>query len=1046
MFTEDDIEEATIAWFTDLGYSYLPAEDIAPEGRYSQRQNYTEVLLAERLQNALRELNPHLPQETLDEAYHKIAMSQHPALIDNNQAFHKMMTNGVDVSVRQSDASFKTEKVQIFDWSQPKNNDLLITSQFTVVENNIEKRPDVVVFVNGIPLVVIELKNATNENTGISDAYNQIKTYQQAIPSLFVYNAFSIISDGINARIGTLTADEDRFMMWRTIDGNELVSQATAQLEVMIIGVFNPSTFLSLIYNFILYQVDGDHIRKILAIYHQYHAVLKAVDSTIQATGVSGNKKAGVVWHTQGSGKSLSMVFYVGMLVRSQQMYNPTIVVITDRNDLDDQLYGTFSKSKDLLRQTPVQAKDREDLRKLLNNREAGGIIFTTIHKFTSDVDNKIHDSNTIAVLTNRSNVVVIADEAHRSQYGFALKINECKDSQGQAGVDIKYGYARYMRESLPNASYIGFTGTPIEITDKNTRAVFGDYIDIYDMTRAVADETTVKIYYESRLIKLELPETEKNLLDQEYEDITEFQEESQKEQLKSKWSRLEAIMGAESRVNAVAKDIVEHFDRHQAAQENTEGKAMIVAMSRRIAVALYNAIILIRPQWHHNDVTKGVIKVVMTGSSADPASWQQFIGTKSSRDTLAKRMKDPLDALKIVIVRDMWLTGFDVPCMNTMYIDKPMSGHNLMQAIARVNRVFKEKQGGLIVDYIGIADHLRTALGNYTKQDREMVGVDTSLAVKLMHEKIDLIHELLHQHDYSDFFSNEANSQWRLQIIVATIDYIFGLGNNRKKDFLQLVSDLSKAYSLCSTLQEAEILNLEIGFYKAVKSGIVKLIPEQGIKKTINQLDASLSQLVSKSIASQDVIDILNDIGLNKPNIAILSDEFLEEIKGLKQQNIAVELLNKLLTGKVKTLSQQNIMQSKKFSDKLNETLRRYQNRAIETTKVILELIELAKQINEAHKRGENLGLSEEELAFYDALSAIKSSYEGMQDDTLKMIARDLTKTIRANKTVDWQVRESIQAKMRMEIRRLLRDYDYPQNKRDDAVELVMKQANIQG
>ena len=1036
-FIEADLEQAALSWMKELGYNILPANYISPNGVYPERKNFNDVLLSDRLYLALERINPKLPPDAIIDALHQISIPQSPSLIKNNQAFHKMLADGVDVSIRQNNGSFKTEKIKIFDFQNPQNNDWVVTSQFIVIENNVEKRPDLVVIVNGLPMVVIELKSPSDEKVGIHDAFNQIQTYKNKISSLFTYNAFIIISDGINARIGTITSDENRFMMWRTINGEIIAPSSIPQLEVMIRGSLNHATFLDLIKKFILFQTDGNNVYKILAAYHQYYAVVRALRSTIDATSLSGSKKAGVVWHTQGSGKSLSMVFYAGLLIASKELSNPTVVIITDRNDLDDQLFTIFSNSKDLLRQTPVQAKDRSDLRKLLN-REAGGVIFTTIHKFTPDVDGDTQ----MSMLTNRSNVVVIVDEAHRSQYGFGAKVKNAPRDLDINAVDVKYGYAKYMRDSLPNASYIGFTGTPIELTDKNTRAVFGDYIDIYDMTRSVEDGTTVKIYYESRIAKLDLPDAVTDLIDQEYDEITEFQEDKQKEQLKSKWSRLEAIVGSDSRIKLVAEDIVDHFEKRQVAQETSVGKAMIVAMSRRIAIGLYEAIIELRPQWHSDNLNKGVIKVVMTGLSSDNPSWQPFIGTKKTRDALAKRMKDNDDSLKIVIVRDMWLTGFDVPSLNTMYIDKPMSGHNLMQAIARVNRVFKDKQGGLVVDYIGIAEHLRNALGAYTKQDREIIGVDTRLAVQIMLEKIDLIRELLHGHDYSKFFCVNVLPEDRMYAIVATIDFIIGLREERSSDFLKLVSELSKAYSLCATMPEAEKLSLEVGFYKGVKAGIIKLIPEENKKKTASQLDTQINQLISKSITSDEVINILDAVGLNHPNIAILSDEFLEEIRGIKQQNVAVELLNKLLTGKVKSFAKNNLVQSKKFSEKLYASLKKYQNRAIETTQVIIELIELAKQINDAHKRGSNMGLSDDELAFYDALAESESAREVMQDEILKLIAKDLTKTIKANMSVDWHVRESVQAKMRMEIRRLLKKYGYPPDRSDTAIVSVMEQA----
>jgi len=862
-----------------------------------------------------------------------------------------------------------------------------------------------------------------------------------------------VTSDGINARAGTLSSDEDRFMPWRTIDGDDVASLSIPQLEVLIKGMFKQERFLDIIKHFVLFQSDGTETIKILAGYHQYHAVNKAIESTRHATMESGDRRIGVIWHTQGSGKSLSMVFYAGKLVISEELENPTIVIITDRNDLDDQLYGTFLKSKDILRSTPVQATDRAHLRELLNNRMSGGIIFTTIHKFAPIVD-KVNENTSDYLqlekvaedsseydksmeLTNRKNVIVIADEAHRSQYGFGVDL-----VKGDNVIDLKYGYAKYMRESLPNASYIGFTGTPVELTDKNTRAVFGDYIDVYDMARAVEDGTTVKIFYESRIANLELPEDLKSTIDTEYDEITEYQEYSQKEKLKSKWARLEAVVGASERVKQIAKDIVEHFEKREASQENEGGKAMVVAMSRRIAIDLYKEIVTIRPSWHSDDLMSGKIKVVITGASSDSADWQKFIGTKANRETLAKRMKDKNDELQLVIVRDMWLTGFDVPSLHTMYLDKPMSGHNLMQAIARVNRVFKEKQGGLVVDYIGIAENLKEALAEYTDSDRKSIGVDTDAAAQILLEKHDLIKELLHGHDYSKFFTGKPSE--KMKAIVETMDHIIGLREERKNDYINLVTEMSRAYSLCATTDIAERLNIEIGFHKAVKASLVKLISEDNKKKTTSQLDAELNQLISKSISSNEVVDILDSVGLSKPNIAILSDEFLEEVKGMKHKNLAVELLQRLIKGSIKSFSRRNLVQSKKFSELLEAALRKYQNRAIETTQIIMELIELAKQISEAEKRGESSGLTSDELAFYDALADNESAKEIMGDEILKQIAIDLTKAIKNNISVDWAIRDSVQAKMKMTIKRLLKKYGYPPDKTAGAVDIVMEQTKL--
>lgn len=1052
-FCESHLEEATIEWFDELGYEIVFGPDIAPDGEYPEREDYSDVILSDRLKEALTRINPKMPSSAIDDAFRQIVIPQSPSLIMNNKAFQKMITDGIDVQVRQTDASYRTEKVYLFDLEKPLNNEFMVANQFTIVEHGVEKRPDVIAFVNGIPLVVIELKSVSDENVDITDAFNQLQTYKMTIPSLFTYNSFMVTSDGINARAGTLSSDEDRFMAWRTIDGDDVASLSIPQLEVLIKGMFQTERFLDIIKHFVLFQSDGADTTKILAGYHQYHAVNKAVESTERATMESGDRRIGVVWHTQGSGKSLSMAFYAGKLVISEELENPTIIVITDRNDLDDQLFGTFLKSKDILRSTPVQASDRTHLRELLNNRTSGGIIFTTIHKFapvsnelTESIDNHSHldkvaenlvEYSKSMVLTDRKNVIVMADEAHRSQYGFGADIVKSDDE-----VDVKYGYAKYMRDSLPNASYIGFTGTPVELTDKNTRAVFGDYIDVYDMTRAVEDGTTVKIFYESRIAKLDLPEDMKPKIDSEYDEITEYQEYNQKEKLKSKWARLEAIVGTNARVKQIAKDIVEHFEKREQAQENEGGKAMIVAMSRRIAIDLYKEIIAIRPDWHSDELMSGKIKVVMTGASSDPVDWQKYIGTKSNRETLAKRMKDKKDELKLVIVRDMWLTGFDVPSMHTMYIDKPMQGHNLMQAIARVNRVFKDKQGGLIVDYIGIAENLKEALSRYTESDKNTTGVDTEVASMILLEKHDLIKELLHGHDYNKFFTGKPSEKMRA--IVETMDYIIGLREERKNDYIRLVTEMSRAYSLCATTDIAERLNVEIGFHKAVKASLVKIINDENKKKTTSQLDSELNQLISKSISSNEVIDILESVGLSKPNIAILSDEFLEEVKGMKQKNLAVELLNRLLQGSIKTFSRRNLVQSKKFSELLEGAIRKYQNRAIETTQVIMELIELAKQISEAEKRGESTGLTPDELAFYDALADNESAKEIMGEDILKQIARDLTMSIKNNISVDWAIRDSVQAKMKMIIKRLLKKYGYPPDKTAKAVDIVMEQTKL--
>lgn len=1019
-YLESDLEEATLEWLAEMDYSVLAGPDIAHDGDYPERDSYHDVVLTERLRDALIRINKNVPREAIDIAVQRIEANESPDLVVNNQKFHQMVTDGVDIQLHGKDGYNPTVKVWLFDFENYRNNNFVAVNQFTVIEGNQNKRPDVLVFVNGLPLVVIELKNATNENTGISEGYNQLQTYKQTIPTLFRYNAFLVTSDGVNARVGSLTANEERFMAWRTIDGRELAPTSLSQLDVLLKGMLAPERILDILRNFILFQTDGEHTFKILAAYHQYYAVNKAVEKAEIA--VNGDHRIGVVWHTQGSGKSLSMVFYAAKLI--QIMNNPTIVVLTDRNDLDDQLYSTFSMSKEILRQTPAQAEDRDDLRKLLSV-EAGGVIFTTLQKFGPDEDTGI-----MPCLTDRSNIIVMADEAHRSQYGFEAKVSK-KDAE------TKYGYAKYVRDALPNASFVGFTGTPVEASDKNTPAVFGDYIDIYDMTQAVEDGATVKIFYESRIIPLEIPEGLD--LDDEYEEITEDQEQNIKESLKSKWSRLEAVAGANSRVKRLAEDIVKHYEERQQAMF---GKSMAVVMSRRIAIDLYKEIVALRPEWHSDDDDKGVIKIVMTGSSSDPADWQPFIGNKRRREYLAKRMKDNGDPLKIVIVRDMWLTGFDVPAMNTMYIDKPMKGHNLMQAIARVNRVFKDKPGGLIVDYIGIAESLKEALHQYTESDQRTAGVDTNVAVNIMLEKHEIITEMLYKHDYSNYESEKSSE--RMTAIIATMDYILGLGDDEKRRFLNTVTELAKVFALCATTEEAQELNAEIGFFKAVKASLMKSIVDGSKRKTPAQMEAQLNQLISKSVISEEVVDIYKQLGLENPDISILSDKFLEDVRALPHKNLAVELLNRLLNGKVKAVQRSNLIQARKFSDMLENALIKYNKRAIETSKVIEELIELAKEMDAAHKRGEAAGLIKEEVAFYDALASHKTAEQVLGDDTLKLIAHELTKSIKENMSIDWNFRESARAKMRITVKRLLKKYGYPPDVQKDAVDTVIKQAEL--
>lgn len=1018
---ESELEQVIMGVFEEISYTTVYGPEISPNGKYPERDDYSEVILKERFLNSLENINPDIDFDALEEVYRKINMRNSPSMLYENKEFHQLLTDGVDIQVSTADG-YRTKKVWLFDFEDYENNNFYAVNQFRVNDRNHTRKIDICVFVNGIPLAVFELKSFSDENVGTAEAYNQLETYKSELSNLFVFNSLLVISDGYVAKIGTITSSEDRFSYWKTEDGETIAPSGELQLEVLVRGVFAKERFIDIIKNFVMFQTDGIETFKIVSAYHQYFAVKKAVESTKRAAMETGDRRIGVIWHTQGSGKSFSMVFYTAQLVDT--LDNPTIVVVTDRNDLDDQLYTTFSRSGEYLRQTPEQISTRADLRNVLKERQSGGIIFTTIHKFKPGEDGDLAD-----VLNERTNIVVIVDEAHRSQYGLDAKLG--KDAK------IQFGYAKYMRIALPNASFIGFTGTPVELADKNTPAVFGDYIDIYDMTRAVEDETTVKIFYESRIAKIDLPEAEKPRIDEGFEEITETQEEYEKEKQKSKWSSLEALAGSEKRLKLVAKDIVEHYEKRQ---ETIVGKAMIVAMSRRIAVNLYNEIVKLRPEWHSDNEDDGEIKVVMTGSASDPADWQKHIGTNRKRRNLAKRMKDPVDKLKIVIVRDMWLTGFDVPSMHTMYVDKPMKGHNLMQAIARVNRVFKDKPGGLIVDYIGIADNLKYALKEYSPNDRKNAGIDTSEAVHLLLERYELIRDMLYGLDYSGYMSD--NPKERINAIVKVVDYVLELRENGKNEFVNYVTEMVKAFALCSTTDEAQKLNVEIGFFKAVKAGIIKMIPEGRVRKPKGVVNYRIAQLVSRSIMTEEVVDILEAVGLGKPNIAILSDEFLEEVRGLKHKNLAVELLRRLLEGKVKAIKKKNLVHSKKFSEMLEAAIKKYQGRAVSTTLIITELIELAKKMNELKKRQSELNLTEDEVAFYDALGVSDAAVMIMGDDILKQIARDLTRTIRNNISVDWSSRDSVQAKIRLLVKRLLKKYKYPPEKAPQAVDMVLKQA----
>ena len=1030
-FNEDDLEQVALEWLQSLGYDYKKGSEISVTGLAPERKSDKDVVLHERLEKALRKINSDIHPRFIEKAIHELTLEKSPNLLENNLTFHENLINGIEVEDYDNEGQSIVEIVKIVDFEHPQNNDFLAVNQLTIVNGDYTKRPDIVLFINGLPIVVIELKNSTYETVGVEDGYHQLETYKMCIPQLFTFNEVLVTSDGINTKAGSLTANYDRFMTWRSKDGQTESSPGLASLDVLIHGMLNPETLLDLIRYFVLFQDDGkEHISKILAAYHQYYAVNKAVDRALLASSGQGDGKGGVIWHTQGSGKSLTMVFFSGKLI--QMLNNPTLVVVTDRNDLDNQLYSTFVKSKGrsgkgLLRQTPKQAETRKELKSLLSV-ESGGIVFTTMQKFEPE-----QNETTMSALTERKNVIVMADEAHRTQYGFNAKYDD-------KGEGIKYGYAKYLRDALPNATFVGFTGTPVASTDKNTQMVFGNYIDVYDMTQAVADGSTVKIYYESRIIPLNLPQ---NLdLDEAYNDITEDQEEDVKQRLKSKWSRIEALAGAKPRVEALAKDIIQHFETRQQAMK---GKGMIVTMSRRIAVDLYDEIIRLKPEWHSDDDDKGVIKVVMTGSSSDPTSFQRHIGPKKRRNVLEKRMKDVNDELQLVIVRDMWLTGFDVPSMHTMYIDKPMKGHNLMQAIARVNRVFKDKPGGLIVDYVGIAESLKEALKEYTESDQAQTAIDTDKAVELMLLKYDVIQDMLYNLDYSKFNSDKKSE--RYYTISNTMDYVIGLGEDERQRFIKTVTELGKAFALCATESTAQELNDEIAFFKAVKAGLVKLLqpPKEGkTRKTPAEVEADINQLVSQSVVTEDVIDVYQTLGLEQPDLSILSDDFLKEVEGLKQKNVAVELLNRLLKGQVKSLMKTNATVSKRFSEMLGNSINKYNSRSIETSKVIEELIQLAKDIKQEQQRGNELGLNSDEIAFYDALASHETAKEAMGDKELRAIAHELTKTVKENMGVDWSKRDSAKAKMRVAVRRLLKKYGYPPDLQKMAVEQVVEQAEL--
>ena len=1030
IITENEIEEIAINYLQILGYTYIMGPDISPDGEHTERQ-YNEVVLVTRLRDAIDKLNPSISQEAKDDALKKVLRTDSPNTLIINENFHKYLTEGVDVETRTDDG-IRGEKVYIVDFVNPGQNEFLAINQFTIIEGNQNKRPDLILFVNGLPLVVIELKNATDENATVKTAFSQLQTYKHTIPSLFAYNELMIVSDGWDALCGTYTSEWGRFMSWKTKDGIMTADTLQPQMEVMFKGMLNKETLLELIRYFIVYEKTNDKILKKVAAYHQYYAVNKAVTATQVAVSETGDCRAGVVWHTQGSGKSLSMVFYAGKLVLA--LDNPTIVVLTDRNDLDDQLFETFSNCQQLLRQTPQQAEDRKHLRSLLSVA-SGGIVFTTIQKFMPleediiEPENMVKDGNAkfigadIRSLSTRKNIVVIADEAHRSQYDF---------------ID---GFAKHLRDSLPNASYIGFTGTPIENSDRNTQAVFGNYIDIYDIQQAVIDHATVPIYYESRLAKVHFEEDEKVNIDKQFEELTECEELTNRQQLRAKWTRLEAIVGNPNRINKIAEDLVYHFEQRYAV---LDGKAMFVCMSRRICVELYEAIIKIRPLWHSEDDDKGAIKVIMTGSSSDALYLQPHIRNKVRRKAIGERLKNPVDSLKLVIVRDMWLTGFDAPCLHTLYVDKPMRGHSLMQAIARVNRVFTEgKSGGLVVDYLGIAQDLKQALAVYTESGGQgKPTLDQELAVAKMLELYEAIDHQLRHFNWQKFF--KLNSEEKLKYIPVIVDYIFSQDNG-EQSFIENTKNLLKAFAISVPHEKALAIRNNVALFQAIKARLVKISDKNEGGKSNEEIDTAIKQIISEAITADKVIDIFDAAGIKKPSIEILDERFLQELKDLPQKNLAIELLKKLLKDEIKKRSRINLVESKKFSEMLEDAILRYHNGMIDTVEFLEKvLIPFAAEIKKSDKRGEILGLDYREYAFYTALEVNNSAVAILGDETLKHIAQELLKTVRNNTTIDWTIKESVQSALRRNIRRILRLHGYPPDLQEKAVETVITQAKM--
>ncbi|AXO62810.1 type I restriction endonuclease subunit R [Ectopseudomonas oleovorans] len=1024
--TEDQLEQETLGWLSEVGYAHLYGPDIAYDGDNPERESYRDVLLTMRLRTAIARLNPQVPLAAREDALRQVLELGVPVQLSANRLFHRLLVGGVPVQY-QKDGETRGDFVRLIDWADVRANEWLAINQFSIQGPKHTRRPDIILFVNGLPLVLLELKNPADVNADLVKAFDQIQTYKEQIPDVFHYNEILVISDGSEARMGSLSADIERFARWRTIDGVNVDPLGEFnELETLVCGVLQPATLLDYLRYFVLFEDDGRLVKKIAG-YHQFHAVRAAIQQVVSASRPGGTHKGGVVWHTQGSGKSITMTCFAARVMQEAAMENPTIVVITDRNDLDGQLFGVFSLSQDLLREQPVQVATRGDLREKLANRPSGGIVFATIQKFMPG-----EDEDTFPVLSERSNIVVVADEAHRTQYGFSasLKVPDLKVAEASARYQV--GYAQHLRDALPNATFVAFTGTPVSSEDRDTRAVFGDYIHVYDMQQAKEDGATVAIYYESRLAKLSLKDTELAHIDEEVDELAEDEEEDQQSRLKSRWAALEKVVGAEPRIKSVAADLVAHFEERNQAQS---GKAMVVAMSREICVHLYDAIIALRPEWHDEDPEKGAVKIVMTGSASDKALLRPHIYPSQVKKRLEKRFKDPKDPLQLVIVRDMWLTGFDAPCVHTLYVDKPMKGHNLMQAIARVNRVFKDKQGGLVVDYIGIANELKAALKEYTaSKGRGRPTVDAHEAYAVLEEKLDVLRGLLHGFDYSDFLTGGH------KLLAGAANHVLGLDDGKKR-FADNALAMSKAFTLCCTLDEAKAVREEVAFLQAIKVLLTKR-DISAKKKTDEERELAIRQIIGNAVVSGEVVDVFEAVGLDKPNIGLLDDEFLAEVRNLPVKNLAVELLERLLEGEIKSKFASNLAQEKKFSELLDSVIKRYQNRSIETAQVIEELIEMAKKFAAASKRGDQLGLNDDELAFYDALANNEASVRELGDEVLAKIAHELTESLRQNVTVDWSNRDSVRAKLRLLVKRILRKYKYPPDQQEEAAQLVLAQA----